>query len=116
MLGKNFVRLDGIVFPTPTSWTDKISTVENVHQSEAGTDLVDVVRAEKHVITAEWQMTSEWKARLENVVKSPTVFLYDGTSARIVRARDLSSKLEPHSETVKVSDGLWTMSVTFTEV
>ena len=46
MLGK-YLKFNGVDFPNPITPTKTSQTIENVSQSEAGTDLVVVVRASK---------------------------------------------------------------------
>lgn len=114
MLG-NYIRFNGYVFPNPTSCTMTSKTLENVSQSEAGTDLVCVVRSSKKNWTMSFQLSDTSKNVLEQLCKDEsTQMYYQGTTYK-VRIRDFSAVLVEGSEWLSRVNGLFNCSVKITE-
>lgn len=118
MLGRKFLKVDGVALPTPsTAPKIKMKNIESVMTSEAGTDLVDSIRLQKKTVTCNFQVTSFWKAKLEEIGNETTVSLQIGTATAFTcRPRITGEDLFQDSHTVEGTDGLWTVQMTFEEV
>ena len=115
MLGK-YIVINSETLPNPTSFSASEETIENVYQSEAGTDLAQVVRFGKVTASATFQVTSFWRDKLKGYSQTATESVtIDGTTMTM-RIRNFSQKLVPNSENVEGTDGLWTVSIDFIEV
>jgi len=110
MLGY-YLKFNGVDFPNPTSVTMASQAIENVSQSEAGTDLVTVVRPSKKNWSMSFNLSSTKKEVLKGLTLLETVSMtYMGTSYT-VRIRDYQEQLVPYSEWAANTDGLFTVSV-----
>lgn len=114
MLGY-YLKFNGESFPNPKTPTRSQKTIENVSQSEAGTDLVCVVRAAKNT----WSFTFNLSSKTRDILKAicqqeSTSMTYMGTTYT-VRVRDFKEKLVENSEWVTLSEGLYECSVNVTE-
>lgn len=115
MLGK-YIEINSEALPNPKSFSAEEETIENVYQSEAGTDLGQVVRFGKVSAKATFQVTSFWRDKLKAYSQTTTESVtIDGTTMTM-RIRNFSQKLVPNSENVEGTDGLWTVSLDFIEV
>lgn len=101
----------------PTSWSVRRDVVENVGTTEAGTDVVDIMRVGKITITASYNVSSDWLVQFESWSDetSPlTVKLYDpATSAYItknMRMRNFTSDYVAHSKNTSGTLGLYVVS------
>lgn len=116
MLGREFLTINEIALPRTTGFDYELDSVETVNQSEAGTDLVVATRLDKHIFKADWTVTSFWLNKFENFCKLRLVTLtYKGVDYTC-RARGFAPKLVENSENIENTDGLWEISLTFTEV
>lgn len=116
MLGTGYVEIEGVNF-TPSEFEYELQPVEEVTESEAGTELVNVTRLDKHVFRATWEgIDAELLDQLERLCKSPTVTLRYRGEEYECRARGISPKLARKAYKYKRSDGIWTVSVTFTQI
>lgn len=116
MLGENYLTVDGVGY-TPSTFGYEIQTVENVNQSEAGTDLATIVRFDKHVFTATWEgIDAELLAELEDMCKKPVVTVVYREQSYTCRARDISPAMLNKTYKYRHSDGLWNASVKFTQI
>lgn len=114
MLG-NYLQFNGKVFPNPINPKESSKTVENVNQSEAGTDLVCVVRPSK----CSWNFTFNLSPAKKAVLKSlcqdeSTTMIYQGVTYK-VRVRDFQNELVEGSEWLTSTEGLFKCSVKVTE-
>lgn len=115
MLGK-YISINSTVLPNPTSFRMDEETIENVFQSEAGTDIVAVIRTGKRKASATFQVGSFWLEKLRSFSRSASQpVVIDGTSMTM-RIRSFSADLLPNSENIEGTDGLWTVSMEFIEV
>ena len=106
---------DEAIFP-PDSWSEDSEVIENVNQTEAGTDQVSVTRYDKLTITAAFKCSSRWAKKFKEYSKedSLTVSLYDfieeGYVAREMRIRDFKASLVENSRRTPGTNGLWDVS------
>ena len=110
------IRFDGEAIFTPSSWEEESVVVENVNETEAGTDQVIVTRYDKLTVSASFQCSSLWAGKFKAWSRrdSVTVSLYDlETHAyrnRSMRLRSFKAAPAEHSEWNRGTDGLWTVS------
>lgn len=115
-LGRNYVNLNGVALPNPESWQIKYTHLENVKQSEAGNDLGIVTRLNKRTFSATFNCTSYGADKLKAICSLTTCVLnYRGESIE-VRPRLSVDKLQPGSEYLSNTDGLFVVSLALTEV
>ena len=114
MLG-NYLTFNDIVFPNPVTPTKSSKTIENVAQSEAGTDLVVLVRASKKSWNMSFKLSKAKKDILQALCEDEeTTMIYMGITYT-VRVRDYTEKLVEGSEWLSSTDGLYECSVKVTE-
>ena len=111
MLGGDYLKFNGVTFPRPISPSRTSQTIENVNQSEAGTDLVTVIRTSKN----KWNFTFNLTSRTRDILKAlcsdeSTTMLYQGVEYN-VRVRDFNEKFVDGSEWIERTDGLFVCSV-----
>lgn len=117
MLGRRFLSINGVSIPNPESnFKTTFDEDETVNLSEAGTELVRIRRLDKRTFSGTWHLSSFWLAKFEEWATSPVVILrYKGRTYN-VRMRGFAPQLYKNSEYVTNSEGLWTVSPTFTEI
>ena len=86
-------------------------TIENVSQSEAGTDLVTMVRASKKSWNMQFNLSSKTKDALKALCLEETVSMSYMGSSYTVRIRDFNEQLVQYSEWAGNTDGLFVCSV-----
>ena len=110
MLGY-YLKFNGADFPNPASVSMTSDMIENVSQSEAGTDLVTMVRPSKKT----WNFTFNLSSAKKDVLKGLCLLeyvtmVYMGTTYT-VRLRGYQDNLVENSEWAANTDGLFTVSV-----
>lgn len=111
MLG-NYLKFNGADFPNPNTPTMQSATIENVNQSEAGTDLVTVVRASKKTWNFSFNLSSKTRDILKSLCLLESVSMtYMGVTYNTVRVRDFQEQLVENSEWAINTDGLYVCSV-----
>ena len=114
MLG-NYLLFDNESFPNPKTPSRTSKTIENVSQSEAGTDLVVVVRPAKNSWAFTFDLSPEKRDILEALTHAEsTQMTYQGKTYR-VRVRDFNEQTVEGSEWLSSVNGLFTCSVNVTE-
>lgn len=117
MLGKRYLSINNVSIPNPVEGFGYTYTAdETVNLSEAGTELVRVRRLNKRVFAGTWHISSFWLEKFAEWASEPSVSLAYKGNTYTVRMRDFNPQLAPHSEYVETSEGLWTVSPTFTEI
>ena len=114
MLG-NYLKFNSTEFPNPTSCSMTSSTIENVSQSEAGTDLVCIVRNSKRKWSMSFDLTSGKRDTLRALCQAESTQMYYMGTTFTVRVRDFKEQLAKDSEYVTRSEGLFKCSVNITE-
>lgn len=110
MLGY-YLKFNGVDFPNPKTVSMTSDTIENVSQSEAGTDLVTMVRASKKTWNFSFDLSSGKKDILKGLCLLESVTMsYMGTNYT-VRLRGYQDSLAENSEWAANTDGLFTVSV-----
>lgn len=110
MLGY-YLKFNGVDFPNPKTVSMTSDTIENVSQSESGTDLVTMVRASKKTWNFTFNLSSSKKDILKGLCQAESVTMtYMGTNYT-VRLRGYQDSLVEYSEWAANTDGLYTVSV-----
>lgn len=116
MLGSDYIKINTIYY-TPTTFSYALQSDEDVFKSAAGTDLLNIVRLDKHVFTLTWDgIDSSLLDQIEGLCKEPTVTLTYRLHDYTCRARGIAPQLLNKSYKYKRSDGLWNISITLTEL
>lgn len=118
MLGSTYLSINGTaVSIPPKKFSIDEMAVENVKTSEAGTDLVITARLNKHKFSASWDGVD---ATFADTVKAwcelATVTLGFRNGTYTCRARGYKADLIRGAYAYAYSDGLYNVSVTFTEI
>ena len=100
----------------PEKWEESYEKIQNVFQSEAGTDLVVRVRSGKLKVSAEFRCTDDdfntfqgFDAAASFTLKSYDV-VTEAYKSRTVRMENLKGVVEPHSDYITASMGLYTVT------
>lgn len=103
MLGKDFIKINNVRIPTPASFSTSFDNIEEVNQSEAGTDRTIVTRLQKIEYSLTFQVTEFWKNKLLDFGKENTVNLKVGNETTLYgRFRVTSSTFTKGSELTQV--------------
>lgn len=112
------VQINSTDLPVPITWEETPNIVENSNTTEAGTDIVDIMRVDKLTVTASFDVSSAWLATFKgwaNSTSKLTVKIYDsvtdGYVTRYMRIRNFVSNLVKNSDKNSGTKGLW--NVTF---
>ena len=119
---KNYpLKINGIKIITAESWREERDVVENIYQTEAGTDQVSVTRRDKMTVSASYRCSSRWLKNFLELSKTDplSVEMYDaeaeGYKTRIMRMRNFRSDLAKQSERLERTEGIWDVSFTLEE-
>ena len=111
------VQINSTNIPVPTSWNETAEVVENVNTTEAGTDVVDVLRVDKLTVSAAFDVSSTWLGTFKgwaNSTSALTVKIYDAVTdayvTRYMRIRNFSANLVENSDNTSGTIGLWNIS------
>ena len=112
------VTINSTAIPVPISWNETAEVVENVNTTEAGTDVIDVLRVDKLSVNASFNVSSAWLATFKgwaNSTSALTVKIYDAVTdayvTRYMRIRNFTNNLVENSDRTSGTIGLW--NVTF---
>lgn len=112
------VQINNTDLPVAISWNETAEVVENANTTEAGTDIVDILRVDKLTVNASYDVSSTWLATFKgwaNDTSKLTVKIYDsitnGYVTRYMRIRNFTYNLVQHSDKNNGTIGLW--NVTF---
>lgn len=98
-------------------WDEDSDVVENVSESEAGTDIVNVVRMDKLTISCKYKCSDVWARTFKEFSLQDSIevkrfnVLTGGYETRTMRMRNFSISMDKKSEKVRGSHGVW--EVTF---
>ena len=112
------IKINNTPIPVPIEWSENSSVVENAMTTEAGTDVIDVLRVDKLTVTASFDVSSAWLATFKgwaNSTSALAVKIYDPVTdaylERSMRIRNFVSNLVQNSDNTSGTVGLW--NVTF---
>lgn len=106
----------------PLTWDETRNVVETVSTSEAGTDIIQIVRKGKLNISASFKVTKEWLKTFQEFSELDTFTLsrYDASlgnyTTHTVRMRSFKAKLIKNSWKLADQEGLWEISFNLLEV
>lgn len=111
------IKINNVTLPVPIGWSETSNVIENANTTEAGTDIIDLVRVDKLSVTASFDVSSSLLATLKGYANSASalsVDIYDPvTSAykqRSMRIRNFVSNLVQHSDNTSGTIGLWNIT------
>lgn len=113
--------INDIKIPAADSWQESYGTVESVNTTEAGTDVVVLVRSGKLSVSASYSCSSDGAALLASFrdAEPLTVSMYDigeqGYKARQMRMRNFSAERVEDSGNTPGTVGLWRVSFNLEE-
>jgi hypothetical protein len=122
MLSEYPIYFNNVKIPFGITHNASYNTVENVSESEAGTDMVDVVRYDKLTLSLSYKLTSDFVKVIRAFSKMRTFELkmYDtieeGYVTRTVRMRNYKENKVRKSARISVSNGLWEVSFDLLEI
>ena len=94
MLENYPIKFGNVAIPNPTSYSESSEVVENVNETEAGTDIVVIVRKDKLTVSLSFQCSSDWAQKFATYrdTEPLSVSLYDPkTNAYKVRSMRIRS-------------------------
>lgn len=106
----------------PTEWSEDFEVVENVNQTEAGTDIHVITRYDKMTVKAKFYVTDKWAKLFKQYSKKPSFVLrkYDVLTEdyeeRTVVLRGLSIERLSKSEKIAISNGIYAVSFNLEEL
>lgn len=115
------VKFGDETIPEAESWSEESSVVENVNQTEAGTDQVSITRYDKLSVSCSFQCSHRWAAKFKKYSKqdSIAVKLYDlelgGYKTRTMRIRSFKADPVKNSQRTPNTNGLWEISFNLEE-
>jgi len=121
---KNYpIKINNTSIPFSGSMSENYDTIENVNQSEAGTDVRQVTRVNKLTLGISYTMLSSFIPTLEgwrDSLTALTVQIYDfPTSAykeRSMVMRNYKKNLKENSQDLAVTTGIWKVSFDLIEI
>lgn len=111
--------LGGVTLMKPTQWDESYAIIENVNTSEAGTDLVNIVRSDKLTVSAQFNVSRVWYHQFYMMSQEPYLWLdtydplTDAHKLRKVRMRDFSASFQQYSD--NIGEGLWVIGFSLIE-
>lgn len=116
MLGDNYLVFENVPLPNPVAKNTNYDNLETIKQSVSGKDMDIIQRLQKRTFNCTFQCTSYWLDRYRQMCRlSEGDLVYRGETIRC-RARIISDDQLADSEYAARTDGLYTVSITFTEV
>lgn len=121
---KNFpLKFNGTAIPFPNSYDVSNSVIENVNESEAGTDIIQIKRMKKMTISLSFRLMDSYLAFFEGYAygnSTITVSIYDAVTkaytTKTMRMRDFQYKLVEKSELVNDINGMYDISFSLIEM
>lgn len=111
------VKINNTPIPVPIEWSENSSVVENAMTTEAGTDVIDVLRVDKLTVTASFNVSSSWLATFKgwaNSTSALAVKIYDPVTdayvERSMRIRNFISNLVQNSDNTSGTIGLYNLT------
>lgn len=117
------LKIGDVTLIFPTKWDEDYEVIEKVNVSEAGTDIVQVSRAEKLTLSLEYNITGDVLPVFEAYRADPTqvytVSIWDATAngyiTKQMRFRNFKKSLVRKSQELAVP-GVWSISFDLIEM
>lgn len=114
-LGSDFIKINGVTIPTPATYSQTYTNIEEVNQSEAGTDRVIVTRLLKRSYNFTFQVTDFWRQRLLAYGNTMTATLQIGSENSMTgRFRITGDEMQRNSN--MSSTQFYTVRATFNQI
>ncbi len=121
MLSNYPVKFNNESIFEPESWEESSEVIENVKQTEAGTDQISVTRYDKLSISCSFHCSHRWAKKFKEFSKldEMEVKIYDVIDetykTRIMRIRDFKMSVVENSWQTPNTNGLWNVSFNLKE-
>ena len=116
-------KFNNVSIPFPNSVDFSNEVLENVNETEAGTDIVQIRRMKKTTISMSFRLMDSYLAFFEGYAYSSstiTVSIYDATTrayiTKTMRMRDFKYSLVEKSELVNDINGMYDISFNLIEM
>lgn len=111
------IKINNTPIPVPIEWSENSVIVENALTTEAGTDVIDVLRVDKLTVTASFDVSSSWLSTFKgwsNSTSALSVKIYDPVTdayaERSMRMRNFIYNLVKDSDNTSGTCGLWNLT------
>lgn len=116
-LGFDYLTFNSEALPWAKKNSVKLSHVETVAKTEAGTDVAIVTRLNQPTYSYSFTVTSAWRDKLLTIGNyAQGTLSINGDAGHTVRPRIQSIDLVQNSELTEGTDGLYNVSMTFYEI
>lgn len=110
--------INNVTLPNePISWATRRDVIENTGTTEAGTDVIDIMRVGKITITATYNVSSTWLVQFEEWADETSaleVKLFDPATelytTKYMRMRNFTSEYVPYSKNTSGTYGLYVVT------
>ena len=115
------IMFDDEVIFEPQSWDEESDVIENVNETEAGTEQIAVTRYDKLSVSCSFQCSSLWAKKFKqySMKDEIAVSLYDvvdeAYKVHAMRIRNFKMSLVEHSWKTLNTHGLWNVSFSLIE-
>lgn len=115
-LGRQYLSINNVLLPETSGFDMDFETIENLYQTEAGTDTSVFIRGGKLKISVKWDgATSSFLDQVKGYCSTESVLVGFRGYSYTCRARDLKASMSRYSNRYNGSEGLWDISFTLTE-
>lgn len=116
-LGSEYITINGNLLHETSSFSISPVTIENMFQTEAGTDTGIFVRGGKMKFNVGWEGAPDtFRELCEGFCALPTVTVVFNGVTRTMRARNLKENMIRYSNRYDKSNGLWDISFELEEI
>lgn len=118
MLGSQYLTINGTALHETSSFSMEYTTIENIFQTEAGTDAGTLTRANKLKMSVGWENcpSDAFRATILSYCALPTVTVVFNSDSYTMRARNYKEELVRYSNRYSGSNGIWNISMTLEEI
>lgn len=115
------IKFDDEVIFEPESWEEHTNVIENVNETEAGTEQIVVTRYDKLSVSCSFMCSSVWAKKFKqySMKDEIAVSLYDvvdeAYKVRTMRIRDFKMSVVNNSWKTPNTKGLWEVSFSLIE-
>lgn len=115
MLGRNFIKINSTTIPSPATYAGNPVNIEDVNESEAGTDRVVVTRLLKRSYSFTFHVSEFWRQQLLTYGAMNSVSLQIGSeNAMTGRFRIVGDDLQKHSNMTQTA--YYSVRATFNQI
>ena len=115
MLGRNFIKINSTTIPSPATYAGNPVNIEDVNESEAGTERVVVTRLLKRSYSFTFHVSEFWRQQLLTYGAMNSVSLQIGSeNAMTGRFRIVGDDLQKHSNMTQVA--YYSVRATFNQI